>query len=99
MDDLKEDTVRRIAELARLQLSAAEIEKFTPQLSEILAYIEKLNAVDTSEIEPLIHPVDIDSPLRPDESRPSPGADAMLACAPEQLFDSFKVPQVMSGGH
>lgn len=93
-----ETTLNKVADLARLQLSAAEVEKFSQQLSEILGYIEKLNELDTSKVEPLTHALELSTPLRPDEAKPSSGAETMLSCAPEHLYESFKVPQVMGGG-
>lgn len=93
------DTLRKVADLARLQLTDAEVQKYTEQVGQILGYIEKLNTVDTSKTEPMTHPLALETPLRPDEARPSPGAEAMLACAPESLYESYKVPQVMGGGH
>jgi aspartyl-tRNA(Asn)/glutamyl-tRNA(Gln) amidotransferase subunit C len=93
------ETVTRVADLARLQLTPEETNRFAAQLASVLAYIEKLNELDTTQVEPLTHPLELDTPLRPDVARPSPGAAAMLESAPEHLYDSFKVPQVMGGGH
>ena len=92
------DTVRKVADLARLQLDEAEVTKFTQQVGQILEYVEKLNWLDTSKVEPLMNPFDVTTPLRPDEVCPSPGAEEMVSLAADHLFDSYKVPQVM-GGH
>jgi len=92
-----EETVKKVADLARLQLSAEEVTKFTHQVGEILKYIEKLNTLDTTNVEPLSHALDLTSSLRSDEARPSPGADAMTESAPESLYENYKVPQVMGG--
>lgn len=93
-----EDTVKKVADLARLQLSAEEVTKFTHQVGEILKYIEKLNTLDTSNVEPLSHALDLTAVLRADEARPSIGAEAITASAPESLYENYKVPQVMGGG-
>ncbi len=91
------DTVRKVAELARLQLSDIEVAKFTEQLGHILEYVDKLNTLDTSTVEPLLSPLEVATALRLDEVRPSPGAEVMVSLAPDQLYDNYKVPQVMGG--
>lgn len=98
MSEFGEDTVRKVAALARLQLTEQEVAKFAIQLGNVLGYVDKLNTLDTSKIEPLSNPLEISTPLRPDERRPSPGAEVMMESAPESLYESYKVPQVMSGG-
>lgn len=95
---LGEETVRKVAELARLQLSDDEVTRFTAQLGQILGYIDKLDSVDTKNVEPLIHAVDLAPALREDEARPSPGAEIMTGLAPEHLYENFKIPQVIGGG-
>ncbi|MEK6613679.1 MAG: Asp-tRNA(Asn)/Glu-tRNA(Gln) amidotransferase subunit GatC [Candidatus Binatota bacterium] len=89
------DEVRRVALLARLQLSQQEEEIFTGQLDKILQYVEKLNQLDTANVEPLAHVVDIVNPWRADHvvNRPSP--DAMLANAPARERDFLKVPKII----
>lgn len=94
-----EDTVRKVAELARIQLTQDEVSKFSSQVGKVLGYIEKLNELNTENVEPLTHALELATPTRAtDEARPSPGADVMLASAPEKLHDGFKVPQVIGGG-
>ncbi|MBI3557040.1 MAG: Asp-tRNA(Asn)/Glu-tRNA(Gln) amidotransferase subunit GatC [Deltaproteobacteria bacterium] len=92
------DTVRKVAELARLQLTEAEVTKFTEQVGHILAYVEKLDALDTAQVAPLLSPLEVVPPLRADDLRPSPGAEVMVSLAKEHLYESYKVPQVM-GAH
>lgn len=94
-----EETVRKAAELARLDLSDEEIRRFAGQLSSIVQYVHKLNELDTTNVEPMSHALDLETPMRDDVARPSPGAPKMLATAPEELYESFKVPQVLGGGH
>ena len=94
-----EDIVRKVAELARLKLTDAEVTKFTAQLGNVLGYIEKLKTLDTLNVEPLTHALDLVTPTRPDEMIASPGAEVILSVAPEHLYESFKVPQVIGGGH
>ena len=61
------EEVKKIAHLARLNLSENDIALYTPQLSGILAFIEHMNQTDTSQTEALAHPLDISQRLRPDE--------------------------------
>jgi aspartyl-tRNA(Asn)/glutamyl-tRNA(Gln) amidotransferase subunit C len=98
MKKLEPETIHKVADLARLHLSDDEVVKFSSQMEQVLNYIEKLNGLETSSVEPMTHPLELTTALRPDETRPSLGAEALLASAPEHLYDSFKVPQVMSGG-
>jgi aspartyl-tRNA(Asn)/glutamyl-tRNA(Gln) amidotransferase subunit C len=91
------ETVKQVADLARLRLSESEVARFSGQLADVLSYVEKLGEVDTKGVEPLTHALDLQPATRPDEQRPSPGAETMLGAAPEHLHDGFKVPQVMGG--
>lgn len=94
-----EDSVRKLAELARLDVTNEEVQRFASQISNVLSYIEKLNALDTTNVEPLVNPETItEMKLREDAVISGPGADAMLASAPEQIYENFKVPQVIGGG-
>ena len=71
---LTKEQVEKVAVLARLSLSDDEIEQFRGQLSSILGYIEKLQALDVEGVPPTTHAVQVDStPLRPDVE-PAPGA-------------------------
>lgn len=66
------DQVRKIATLANLKLTEAEIDKFTTQLSEVIDYnVSKLNEVNTDEVEPLLNVAAITNTLREDETSPS----------------------------
>lgn len=63
---LTPEEVRKIAHLARLNLSDEDIAFYTPQLSRILDFIEQMNKIDSAQVEPLAHPLDISQRLRPD---------------------------------
>ncbi len=97
--EFTENDVKKVAHLARLELTPEEIKKFSNQLSQIIHYIEKLNEVNTSGIEPMTQALQMPTPLREDELRKDNpySAELMLASAPEQVFDNFKVPQVIAG--
>ena len=87
--------VEHVARLARLALTDAEIEKMREQLNGILAYIEKLNALQTEGVEPTAHAVPLVNVMRDDEPRPClPRAEA-LANAPERAGEFFRVPRII----
>jgi aspartyl-tRNA(Asn)/glutamyl-tRNA(Gln) amidotransferase subunit C len=92
---LSREDVLRIAELARLELTADEVELFTRQLAHILDYVEQIRALDTTGVAPTSHAVQ--RPVeRPDAPHPSLPRDAALANAPEAARETglFKVPRV-----
>ena len=91
------DEVRRIAVLARLELSSEEEQLFAGQLSAILDYVEQLKTLDVSGVEPMTHALAAEdaAPLREDEVRPSLPLDEVLANAPERDGTCFKVPRII----
>ncbi|MGA2175329.1 MAG: Asp-tRNA(Asn)/Glu-tRNA(Gln) amidotransferase subunit GatC [Verrucomicrobiota bacterium] len=87
--------VKYVAHLARIALTPAEEEQFGAQLSNILGYIEKLNQLDVSQIEPTAHAVPLLNVFRHDEIRPSlPQAEA-LRNAPATANGLFLVPKIV----
>lgn len=95
---LTEKDARYVAELAHLQLSEAEVHKFLPQLDSILLYVEKLNQLDTTRVDPMaqVTVTASENPaLRPDLPHPTFDQDAALANAPEKGSGCFKVPRVI----
>jgi aspartyl-tRNA(Asn)/glutamyl-tRNA(Gln) amidotransferase subunit C len=89
------DEVRHIAQLARLDLTSEEEERYTQQLSAILDYAARLQAVDTSAIPPTATVLPLNAPLRPDIVRPCPPRDRILENAPEAEEGMFRVPPVL----
>jgi len=87
--------VEKIAELAQLKFSEDELESFTPQMNEILAYMDKLNELDTENVEPLSHPVEQTNVFREDELKPSISTEEALKNAPAKDEHYFKVPKVI----
>lgn len=87
--------VENVAVLARLELTGAETELFTGQMDAILAYVDKLNELDTDGIVPTSHAVPMENAFRPDEVRPSIGAESALGNAPGRVEDFFRVPKVI----
>ena len=87
--------VRKVAKLARLALTEAEIEEFTGQLGAILQYVEKMNELDTTGVEPLAHCLPISNVFREDRVKPSLGTDVTLANAPQRDGSFFSVPKIL----
>jgi len=87
--------VKHIAELARLEFSGEELESFTHQLNQILEYVEKLNELDTENVEPLSHPVEGNNAFREDELKPSINREEALKNAPDRDEEFFRVPKVI----
>jgi aspartyl-tRNA(Asn)/glutamyl-tRNA(Gln) amidotransferase subunit C len=92
---LAADQVRWVAHLARLELSAAELETMTRQLSAIVDYVDQLKQVNTDGVEPLAHPLPIHNVFREDEPVPSLTVEEALANAPARQGDFYRVPAVL----
>ena len=92
---LSEKDVQYVAKLARLEVTDQEVAKYTQQLANILEYVEQLNKLDTSKVEPLTHPLDVKNVFRPDELKPSLTQVEVLSNAPEPQSGHFKVPKIM----
>ncbi|MBN2037196.1 MAG: Asp-tRNA(Asn)/Glu-tRNA(Gln) amidotransferase subunit GatC [Chitinispirillaceae bacterium] len=89
------DTVLQVAKLARLQLSEQEIEQFTVQLGSIFEFVDQLNSVDTSAIEPTCFVEPLHDPLRDDVEQPSLLRDELLQNGPNVKQGFFAVPKVI----
>lgn len=87
--------VKYVAHLARIALTPAEEEQFGAQLAHILGYIEKLNQLDVSQIEPTAHAVPLVNVMRPDQVCPSLSAEEALRNAPAQANGLFIVPKIV----
>jgi aspartyl-tRNA(Asn)/glutamyl-tRNA(Gln) amidotransferase subunit C len=92
---LDRDTVRRIAVLARLQLSSAEEASFTEQLAHILEHFERLAALDTDGVEPTAQVVDLQAAYREDVVSNPPAPEELRSNAPSRDADFFKVPKII----
>lgn len=94
------EQVRKVAHLARLELTPVEEEKFTTQLNNILEYFEQLSQLDTSDVPPTARAIDMSNVTRADRLTPYADRQAILASAPERettgAGDFFKVPQIIS---
>ena len=92
------EEVERVAGLAKLEFDQAEKDLLVKELNSMLTYIDTLNEVDTSAVEPLTRMEIGGSALREDESRPSPPQEDMMRNAPERSGSFFGVPKVIGAG-
>ena len=87
--------IEKVAKLARLELSEEERETFGNQMEQILTYMEQLNRLDTTGVEPASHAVPIYNVFREDEVKPSIVQEEVLAIAPDEEDRHFKVPRII----
>lgn len=87
--------IEKIAELARLNLRPEEKKKLAADISAILTYVKKLDSLDTKNIKPTSHVLDLENVFRPDETKPSSVRDEVLKHAPQSEGKFFKVPKVV----
>lgn len=95
MSVTKQD-VEHVATLARLSFSGAEKAVLTHQLNEILDYMEQLNTLDTTNVEPLSHVIELDNVFREDIVKPGVSQEEALKNAPAKSRAFFKVPKVIA---
>lgn len=86
--------VEHVAKLARLELTEEEKVKFSKQLGDILKYMDQLNEVDTTGVEPMNHPIDFSNVLRDDVVKYELTREELMTNAPEVEQDFFKVPKI-----
>lgn len=89
------EEVLKIASLANLTLTDAEVETYTAQFNEILDYMDELNELDTGNIDPLSHVLELVNVTREDEETPSLTREEALSNAPETDGEFFIVPKVV----
>jgi len=93
-----ENTVLKIADLAKITLTPAEARIYAPQMEKIIEYIEQLQSVDTSQIEPLSHVHEISNVFREDKAAQSLERAAVFQNAPAHRQNYFVVPKVIKDG-
>jgi aspartyl-tRNA(Asn)/glutamyl-tRNA(Gln) amidotransferase subunit C len=96
MIDLEQ--VRKVALLARLELSADEESQFTGQLIGILEYVEQLSELDTQDVEPTTRAIEVSNITRTDSLETFGGREDILSCAPDRDDDFFRVPKILDEG-
>jgi aspartyl-tRNA(Asn)/glutamyl-tRNA(Gln) amidotransferase subunit C len=92
---LSRDDVEKVALLGRLRLSPEELDKMTAQLGAIVGYVDLLAELNTDDVEPMAHAVELTNVFRADEERPSLPLAEALANAPHQDGQFYLVPAVL----
>lgn len=92
---LSREQVEKVALLARLKFTPEELGRFTSQLSPIIAYVEQLGELQTDDVEPMSHPIELRNVFRDDIQLGSLPRDAALANAPGRDDEFFLVPPVL----
>lgn len=87
--------VEHIAELARLDLTEEERSEYASQLGQVLDYFDQLRRVDTSDVSPLSHPLDLANVLRDDRVQASRPTEEILENAPHRADGCFRVPVIL----
>jgi aspartyl-tRNA(Asn)/glutamyl-tRNA(Gln) amidotransferase subunit C len=90
------DQVRKVASLARLELSEAEEQQFTTQLNSILEYVQQLDELDTQDVPPTTRAIEVSNITRPDQLETFANREDILNSAPDREADFFKVPKIMA---
>src|SRR5881394_69064 len=97
---ITEADIEKIAQLAHLEITDDERKTFAPQISEIVTYVEQLNEIDTSNIEPALGGLTPEGEATPsdraDEAQPSLGQKTALDQAPDPAAGHFRVPKVLA---
>ena len=92
---MDKSTVKKVATLARIAVTDADLEKYTPQLAGMIKWVEQLSEVNTDNVAPLASVVNISLPLRADVVNDGNQQESVLANAPESLEGFFVVPKVV----
>lgn len=92
---LAAEDVEKIAHLARLGINSDDIPEYARNLSDILAFVEQLNSVNTTGVEPLAHPLEATQRLRADEVTETNNRDNFQQVAPQTESGLYLVPQVI----
>ncbi len=92
---VREIDVKYVAHLARIELTPEEERQYGAQLGQILSYIDKLNQLDVSNIEPTAHAVPLVNVTRPDEIKPSLPPEEALRNAPKPANGLFMMPKIV----
>lgn len=92
---LSPEQIRQVAQLARLELDATQVDGLARQLSNILGMVDRLSAADTAGVSPMAHPLDMVQRLRPDAVTEPDRRDDYQAIAPETADGLYLVPKVI----
>jgi len=92
---ISKSEVEKVANLARLYFNENEIDNFTNKFNDILLFIEQLNELDTSEIQPTFHAIDLTNIFREDKAVQSDAIHDLVKVAPEVQNQAFVVPKII----
>jgi aspartyl-tRNA(Asn)/glutamyl-tRNA(Gln) amidotransferase subunit C len=92
------DLVRHIGKLSRIALTEDEVQRFGAQLGDVLEHFSKLQQLDTEQVEPMAHAVELQNVLAEDVRRDGLATEDALANAPDRVQDFYKVPKVLGEG-
>jgi aspartyl-tRNA(Asn)/glutamyl-tRNA(Gln) amidotransferase subunit C len=92
---LTRDDVKKVSLLARLELSEQELDLMTTQLSAIVGYVEQLSELNTDDVLPMAHAVEVTNVFRDDAVKPSLPRDEALRNAPKSDGECYNVPAVL----
>ncbi|MGM8215996.1 Asp-tRNA(Asn)/Glu-tRNA(Gln) amidotransferase subunit GatC [Bacillaceae bacterium W0354] len=95
MSKISKEQVKHVANLARLAITDEEAEMYSEQISDIIDFAEQLNELDTSNIEPTTHVLDMKNVLRKDEPRQWISQEEALKNAPDKKDGQFRVPSIL----
>lgn len=88
------DDVKHVAKLARLELTEEETEKYSKQLGDILKYVEQMNELDTTGVEPMPHAIPVYNVMREDVVKYEQTKDELMSNAPFEEDGFFRVPKI-----
>ncbi|WP_203364315.1 MULTISPECIES: Asp-tRNA(Asn)/Glu-tRNA(Gln) amidotransferase subunit GatC [unclassified Bacillus (in: firmicutes)] len=95
MTRITEEQVRHVANLARLAVTDEEVEKFTSHLDAIISFAEQLNELDTTDVLPTSHVLDMKNIMREDEAKPGLPQEEVLKNAPDHENGQIRVPSII----
>ena len=90
------EQVKKVAHLARLDITPEEEQQFTTQLNSILDYFEQLSELDTDNVPPTTRAIELSNITRPDRLNPFPDKEALIQAAPEPEGEYFRVPKILA---
>ena len=96
MKRISSDEVKKVAQLARLELNESEIKKHAEQLENILGYIKQLEKIDTENIPCTTRAIEVVNVLRKDEKKDYENSEELLDLAPSRENKFFKVPKIIN---
>ena len=92
---LTREEVAKVSLLGRLRLGPDELDRMTSQLGQIVAYVEQLSELDTEQVQPMAHAVELHNVFADDQVRPSLDREQALANAPKRDAECYRVPAVL----